>query len=119
MEICDDDTGDWSFVLIGHGFLGKKLHTWAGHFANALQMAALIRALSDSKLLGYPGFQDFCINNVPREFAQAYALPFSELGYNPAYFPIVRLPVTEDYPYNHKNEVRWLGVGNMTSNTRA
>lgn len=118
-EIYDEDTGDWSFVLIGYGFLWKVLHTWAGHLATAHQMATLIKALSESRKLGYPGFQDFCMNNVAKEFAEAYGLAFSELCCRPPYTPLVRLPVTSNHPYRQDNKVRWLGMGNTASNTRA
>lgn len=119
MEVCDEDTGDWSFVLMGFGFLWKNVHTWAGHFANARHMATLIKALSQSRKLCYPGFRDFSINNVPTEFAEAYGLPFADLAYNPPYTPLVRLPVTSDHPFEQENKVRWLGLGNMVSSTRA
>lgn len=119
MEVCDEDTGDWSFILIGYGFLSKILHTWAGHFANAHQMAALIKALSESAKLCYPCFQDLCINNTPEVFAKDYGLPFSALYCNPIYSSIVRLPVTPEHPYNQDNEVRWIGLSNIVSNTRA
>lgn len=118
VEVCDEDTGDWSFLLIGYGFIWKIVHTWAGHFANAVQMAALIKAVSESKTLSYPAFKHICINNVPTEFAEAYGLPFSPLYYNTIFSQLVRLPVTPEHPYEQDNKVRWIGLGNITSNTR-
>lgn len=119
LEICDEDTGDWSFILIGYGYIHKILRTWAGHFANASQLATLLKALSDLKHICHPGFKELCINNVPEDFAQTYGLPFSSLFLDPKYFPIVRLPVTPDHPYKHDNRVRWLGLGSAGSTTRS
>lgn len=118
VEIFDEDTGDWSFVLVGYGFLWKVLHTWTGHFANARQMAALIKALSESRKLWYPGFQDFYINNVPQNFAEEYGLPYSPLYCKPQYSQLVRLPVTPEHPFRQDNKVRWIGLANTASNTR-
>lgn len=118
LEIRDEDTGDWSFMLVGYGFIYKILHTWAGHFANALQMATLLKALSESRHLCYPGFKGFCVNNVPEEFAEAFGLPFSPLYYNPIYFPLVRLPITPDHPFKYDNKIRLLGLGSAGSTTR-
>lgn len=119
VEVCDEETGDWSFLLLAYGFLWKMLHTWAGHFATAHQMATLLKALSESGKLRYTCFDDFAVNNMPRAFAEQYGLPFSELGYSRIYTPIVRLPVTENHSYQQDNQVQWLGLGNITSNIRA
>lgn len=119
VEIHDEATGDWSFLLIAYGFVWRFLHTWAGHFANARQMAALIKALSHCKKLRHPHFTELCINNTPAAFANAYGLTHSEAYRVSGFLPYVRLPDTVEHPHNSQNQVHWLGLSNFFSTTRA
>lgn len=119
VEVEDTLTGDWSFIMISYGFINKMFVTWASHFSSAQQMAALIKALSDTKKLHMPHFDDFRVNNVPQAFAEAYGLTYSPLFCNPKFAPLVRLPVSPGHPHQSGKQVHWIGMGNFGSTTRA
>lgn len=119
VEIEDKATGDWSFLLMGYGFVWKILHTWAAHFANAHQLAALLRTLSDSKQLLHTYFPELCANNVPLAFAQANNLPYAEGFCNPKFAQVVRLPDTPWHRHRPGRKVHWIGIGQAGSSTRS
>lgn len=118
LEIEDEITGDWSFLLMDYGFAWGQIYTWAGHFSSATQLAILLKALSESRQLPYYTAENMIVNNVPQVFADVYGLPSSGLYYKKGYKPIVRLPSTRAYPHESKRKVHWLGMGESGSNTR-
>lgn len=119
VEIQDDDTGDWSFIIMTYGFVWKDFPTYATHFSSGRQMASLIKALSESKRLHYPCLGNLQIQNVPRAFADEFGLSYSSGFFAAYHVPVVRLPVTTDHPHRSDQAVHWIGRGNFGSSTRA
>lgn len=119
VEIEDDATGDWSFILMSYSFIWKSCQTWAGHFSSARQMASLIKALSECRKAHHPRLGDLRVNNVPQSFAEDYGLSFTTGQLSASWKPVVRLPVSAEHPHQSGKAVHWVGRGTYESNTRA
>lgn len=119
VEIQDDETGDWSFIMLCYGFIHKEFQTWAAHFSSARQMASLIKALSECKKIHYPRLGDLRVLNVPQSFAEEYGLSFTTGQLSAKCAPVMRLPVSAKHPHQSGKAVHWIGRGSFESTTRA
>lgn len=119
VEIKDEVTGEWSFLLLCYSFAWRRFATWCNHFASANQMASLVKAISDSQKICYSILGDLHIRNVPAQFAQELHLPFGE-GYGEVLdTPYIRLPSAPGSPNSKLATVQWVGPCILDSSFRS
>lgn len=108
-EIEDEKSGNWSFLLLWYGFAWNRVETWCCHFASADQMAALLKAISESQSIVHPLRGSLRIRNVSQEFAadlQLRPLRQGEVGLPPTR---VRLPAVLGSSKSETRAVQWIG----------
>lgn len=119
VEVRDEKTGEWSFLILVYTLMWKKLVTWATHFASARQMAMLIKALSDSPDLYHPIVGDLHVRNVPVQFAEELGLPYGH-GFKPCPEPVrIRLPAGSGNDSARQSQVQWVAPCWIESSFRA
>lgn len=109
VEVEDEATGEWSFILLTYSFVWKILRSWASHFASAKHMAQMFQALSESKKLFYEPLGDLQVRNMPQAYAEELSLPV-QAGLSGSIFPPrIRLPATPGHAYEQGTKVQWVG----------